>query len=92
MQIKWDSEVSKSTIAPFSDKMMLFHIVTLVATASGYYGAAFALSQRRDLGLKYEMLIAEITKYAEDGANLLIKNGWMEQPPTFDDRDKLAKQ
>lgn len=38
------------------------------------------------------MLIADITKYAEDGANLLIKNGWMEQPPTFDDRDKLAKQ
>jgi hypothetical protein len=89
---KWDSEVSKSTIAPFSDKLMLFHIVTLVATASGYYGAAFSLSQRRDLGLKYEMLIAEITKYAEDGANLLIKTGWMEQPPTFDDRDKLAKQ
>jgi hypothetical protein len=89
---KWESEVTNSTIPPFSDKLMLFHIVTLVATASGYYGAAFALSQRRDLGAKYELLILDITKYAEDGANLLIKNGWMEQPPTFDDRDKLAKQ
>lgn len=89
---KWDTEVSSSTIAPFSDKLMLFHIVTLVATASGYYGAAFALSQRRDLGVKYELLILDITKYAEDGANLLIKNGWMEQPPTFDDRDQLASQ
>ncbi|MFL6517928.1 MAG: DUF3231 family protein, partial [Bacillus sp. (in: firmicutes)] len=87
---KWDSEVTNSTIPPFSDKLMLFHIVTLVATASGYYGAAFAISQRRDLGAKYELLIADITRYTEDGANLLIKNGWMEQPPTFDDRDNLA--
>lgn len=89
---KWDSEVTSSTIPPFSDKLMLFHIVTLVATASGYYGAAFAISQRRDLGLKYELLIADMTRYAEDGANLLIKNGWMEQPPTFDDRKKLSNQ
>jgi hypothetical protein len=89
---KWDSEVTSSTVSPFSDKLMLFHIVTLVATASGYYGAAFALSQRRDLGAKYELLILDITKYAEDGANLLIKNGWMEQPPTFDDRGKLEKK
>jgi hypothetical protein len=89
---KWDSEVTNSTIPPFSDKLLLFHIVTLVATASGYYGAAFALSQRRVLGVKYELLIAEITKYAEDGAHLLIKNGWLEQPPTFDDKEKLGKQ
>ncbi|WP_420491404.1 DUF3231 family protein [Neobacillus drentensis] len=89
---KWETEVTNSTIPPFSDKLMLFHIVTLVTTASGYYGAAFAISQRRDLGLKYELLIADITRYAEDGANLLIKNGWMEQPPMFDDREKLAKQ
>jgi len=89
---KWDAEVTNSTIPPFSDKLMLFHIVTLVATASGYYGAAFAISQRRDLGLKYELLIADITKYANDGARLLIKHGWMEQPPTFDDREHLSNQ
>jgi Protein of unknown function (DUF3231) len=88
---RWDAEVTNSTESPFSDKLLLFHIVTLVSTASGYYGAAFSLSQRRDLAAKYEFLILDITRYAEDGVNILIDNGWLEQPPTFDDRDKLSK-
>lgn len=89
---KWDAEVSNSTVSPFSDKLMLFHIVTLVSTASGYYGLAYSLSQRRDLAAEYLLLIADITKYAEDGVNLLIDNGWLEQPPTFEDREKLQKK
>lgn len=89
---KYDSEVSSSTASPFSDKLMLYLIVTLISTASGYYGAAFSLSQRRDLATKYAILIAEIVKYAEDGVNILIDNGWMEQPPTFDDRRELASK
>ncbi len=89
---KYDSEVSNSTIPPFSDKLMLFHVITLISTASGYYGAAFSLSQRRDLATQYALLIAEIVKYAEDGVNIMIENGWMEQPPTFDNREVLAKK
>lgn len=88
----WYSEVTNSTIAPFSDKLMLFHIVSLVSAAMGYYGAGLAVSQRRDLAAKYELLIAEIGLYAEDGANLLIDNGWFEQPPMAEDRNKLAER
>ncbi|HLO11803.1 MAG TPA: DUF3231 family protein [Pseudoneobacillus sp.] len=87
---KWTSEVTNSTVPPFSDKLMLFHIVSLISTAVGYLGAGLAISQRRDLSAIYELLIAEIGLYAEDGANLLIENGWLEQPPMADDRDKLA--
>jgi hypothetical protein len=76
-----DSEVLETEISPFSDKLMLYHVVTLVSTAVGYYGAAFSLSQRRDLSIKYALLIADIAKYAEDGVNILINNGWYEQPP-----------
>ncbi|WP_228547570.1 DUF3231 family protein [Filobacillus milosensis] len=89
---KLDDQVLSSTVSPFSDKLMLFHIMNLISTAAGYYGAALALSQRRDLGAAYLGMITEILKYAEDGMNILIKNKWMEQPPTFDDRDKLAKK
>jgi hypothetical protein len=88
---KWSSEVTNSTEPPYSDKLMLFHIVGLVSTAMGYFGAGLAISQRRDIAAKYELLIAEIGLYAEDGAQLLIDNGWFEQPPMADDRQKLAE-
>jgi len=35
--------------------------------------------------------MAEIGAYAEDGANIMIDNGWLEQPPGAADRDLLAK-
>ncbi|QOR67850.1 DUF3231 family protein [Cytobacillus suaedae] len=86
------SEITASTTPPFSDKLMLFHIVSLISVALGYYGAAVSVCQRRDLSAHFVRLMAEIGQYAEDGANLLIKNGWLEQPPTVTDRESLAKR
>ncbi|MCC3355683.1 DUF3231 family protein [Bacillus sp. REN16] len=50
-----------------------------------------AASPRRDLALKYASLIPEISLYAEDGAKIMIKHGWLELPPQADDREKLIK-
>ncbi|MBM7585438.1 hypothetical protein JOC86_001980 [Bacillus pakistanensis] len=86
------SEVTDSTVPPFSDKLMMFHIAGLVASGIGQYGAATSVSPRRDLGMMYTRLMAEIVKYSEDGANIMIDNGWMEQPPMAADRDELAKR
>lgn len=87
---KWESEVTNSTVAPFSDKLMLFHVVMLVSTAMGFYGAALSVVQRRDLAAQYTRLIGGIGLYAEDGMNLMINKGWFEQPPLADDREELA--
>jgi hypothetical protein len=88
----WVSEVTNSTVSPYSDKLMLFHIITLVSAAIGYYGAGLSVSQRRDLAGEYASFMAEIGLYVEDGAQLLIKYGWLEQPPLATDRNKLAKE
>lgn len=87
-----ESEISSSTVPPFSDKLMLFQLLSLVGVTIGYYGAAISTFQRRDIITHYTRFIAEIGLYAEDGINLMIKNGWMEQMPTADDRNALAKQ
>lgn len=89
--ITWDSDVMNSTEPPFSDKLILFHICTLISVGTGNYGLATAASLRRDVVLNYVNLAAEVALYAEDGANLLIKNGWLEEPPQAPDRNKLAK-
>ncbi|WLR57349.1 DUF3231 family protein [Mesobacillus subterraneus] len=87
----FETEVTDSTISPFSDKLMLFHIATLLSSAVGYYGEALALSQRRDLGVSYSTMIADIAVVSEDGMNLLIEKGWMEQPPLATDHEGLAR-
>ncbi len=88
---RWESEVTNSQIQPFSDKLMLFHALLLVDTAIGFYGAGMAVCMRRDLALQYQRIITETQKYAEDGANIMINNHWMEQPPQTDDRRALTR-
>ncbi|WP_163527405.1 DUF3231 family protein [Halobacillus ihumii] len=85
------SEVTPSTIAPFSDKMMMYHATTFTASGVAQYGFSVSSSPRRDLGLAYTRLMADTALYAEDGSNIMIDNGWMEQPPGSVDRDKLVK-
>jgi hypothetical protein len=87
----FESEVTDSTIPPFSDKLMMFHVASLLSSAIGYYGEAMSLSQRRDLAANYAKMIGEIGLLAEDGMNLLIENEWMEQPPLATDHEDLAK-
>ncbi len=89
---KWESEITNSTTPPFSDRLMLFHVVSLVSSAAGFYGAALSVVQRRDLAVMYARLIGQIGLYAENGINIMIKKGWLEQPPLAEDRKKLANK
>lgn len=84
-------EVTDSKESPFSDKLMTFHVAALSASGIGQYGMAIATSPRHDLGVMYTRLAAEIGHYSEDGANIMINKGWMEQPPEAADRKKLSK-
>ncbi|MFC5464872.1 DUF3231 family protein [Lederbergia graminis] len=86
-----DISVTDSTTAPFSDKLMMFHMGLLSAAGTGNYATSAAASQRTDLVIAYERLSLEIALYAKDGANIMIRNGWMEQPPTTVDKDELIK-
>jgi spore coat protein CotF len=87
----WNDTVTDSTASAFSDKLMMFHTGAVAAIGIADYGAALSISMRKDISVNYTRLLAEIAQYAEDGANIMIENGWMEQPPQADDRDALAK-
>jgi Protein of unknown function (DUF3231) len=49
----FESEVTDSTVSPFSDKLMLFHITGLLSAAISYHSEAAAISQRRDVVSAY---------------------------------------
>lgn len=87
-----DPLVTTSTVAPFSDKLMLFHKLDMYAVRIRAYGNAVSMSPRHDVAEKYGRFILEVGNYVEDGANILIDHGWLEQPPQAVNRDALASK
>ncbi|WML38266.1 DUF3231 family protein [Neobacillus sp. OS1-2] len=87
-----DLSISHSTSQTFSDKLLMFHMSLLSASGTGNYATAAAASQRTDLALNYERLSIEIAQFAKSGADIMIKNNWLEQPPGTKDRIELAKK
>jgi hypothetical protein len=85
----WDSIPTESTTETFSEKLMMFHVTALTAASLSHYGTSLGSSPRRDIGVHYNRLMQEVSLFAEDGANIMIDKGWMEQPPTSSDREKL---
>lgn len=77
-----DHLVTTSTTSPFSDKLMVAHKIDMFSMKIREYANGASLNGRRDIGLMYARLIMDVSLYIEDGANILIENGWMEQPPT----------
>lgn len=92
VSVPWDTGVTSSTIPPVTDKLMMFQTTAMNAVGIAYYGTAMSTSFRTDLTTHYARLAAEIGKYVEDGATLMIENGWLEEPPRMVDHDKLAKK
>jgi hypothetical protein len=87
----WDTEVMDSNTPPFSEKLMMFLACSITALAISNYGGSLAQTFRHDIALRYGRIITEAGSYAEDGASLLIKNGWFERPPQTIDREYLVK-
>jgi hypothetical protein len=69
---------------------MLAHKIEMFSMKIRSAGNAASLSGRRDLGGMYAKFIADIGLYVEDGANIMIDQGWMEQPPKAVDRDHVS--
>ena len=88
----WDafSTVSESTVPPFSDKLMMFHTVSLNDVGIINFAVSLSSSMRSDLIGIFAGIIPEIASYTEDGINIMIDNGWFEEPPRVLDRDKLS--
>jgi len=75
------SFVTDSTVAPFSEKLMMFLISTVGAISIENDGMALAEVLRNDLQMKFMRITPEVIKFVKDGADIMIENKWLEQPP-----------
>jgi hypothetical protein len=89
--LTFDGEVMDATEAPFSEKLVMFQIQVLSSIKVAYLGSSIATSMRSDLVTAYSRLIVEVEKYMKEGIDIMINNGWMEQPPVAADREALAQ-
>jgi hypothetical protein len=87
----WDTSVTKSKEAPFSDKLMMFMTTFLNAAGIANYGLAASASMRHDISFMYVRLTSEVALFTEDAADIMLERGWMEEPPQSPDRKSLNK-
>jgi hypothetical protein len=85
------STVTTSTIAPFSEKLMMYctFILNGYCITGNAYGAFFTL--RNDLILKNGLIMKDVFLYGQEGTEIMIKNGWFEEPPQMEDRAAIIK-
>jgi hypothetical protein len=84
-------EVTSSTVSPFSERLIMFLIA--ITAATGFYLIAYSLSvsMRIDLVTKFSLFVPKIMLYGNKGMKIMIKRGWMEQPPLAVDRKSLSQ-
>ncbi|SDJ20389.1 DUF3231 family protein [Alteribacillus bidgolensis] len=84
-------KATASKTAPFSDKLMMYNTGLLASFGLGSNALGGGFSLRSDLPAKMALLTKDIFTFAQDGGKIMIKNGWMEEPPQIEDRNQLTK-
>lgn len=75
----------------FSDKLMMYNTSLLATFGLGSNAIGGAFSLRSDLPTKMAFHAKDIFTFAQEGGKIMIKNGWMEEPPQIEDRNQLTK-
>jgi hypothetical protein len=84
-------KATTSKTAPFSDKLMMYNTNLLASFGLGSNALGSGFCLRSDLPAKMSFNAKNIFTFAQDGGKIMIKNGWMEEPPQIEDRNRLTK-
>lgn len=84
-----DTQVTKSSIAPFSDKLMMKKAGFLLGASLSYYGTAMVASMRVDLIAHCEAAILRGLKLLPNWGSIAIRNQWIEKLPEADSRAEI---
>src|SRR3954454_4413134 len=87
----WGANATESKIAPFSDKLMMYCTSLLSGFGLGSNALGTAFSLRSDLPLIMVNTAKDVLTYGRDGGKIMAKNGWLEEPPSMQDRNDLTK-
>ncbi|CDQ18400.1 Protein of unknown function [Halobacillus karajensis] len=83
--------LTTNTDPVFSDRLMMYVISVLASSGQGNYTTGASVSLRYDLIFTYHKLTLDAAVYSKDGLDIMIHNGWFEEPPQAPDRHKLIQ-
>ena len=87
----WGANATDSKVAPFSDKLMMYCTSIFCGFGLGANALGTAFSLRSDLPLIMANTAKDVLTYGRDGGKIMAKNGWLEEPPSMQDRNDLTK-
>ena len=87
--IIWDHEVTDSTESPFSDKLIMFSILTMLRNRITLNGISLANCIRGDIITAFGGSIVALQAYSKDALDLMINSGWLEKIPQVADRQEI---
>lgn len=76
--------VTSSTIAPFSERLMMFCNFLLGSFSLGGQGFSATFLWRNDLTTKIGVQGKDILEYTREGLVLMMDKGWLEEPPKME--------
>jgi Protein of unknown function (DUF3231) len=76
--------ITNSTIAPFSDKLMMFCIFLFGGFSLGGQGFSSTFILRDDVVAKNVVYAKDALEYTREGVKLMMDKGWLEEPPKMD--------
>lgn len=78
------------TEAPYSDKLIMYHLIVVIGMAMRNYTEALVACMRVDIHAEFLQLTAQLVKHLTEGSNIMVKNDWLEQPPQAVQRKDLV--
>jgi len=87
----WAGKATDSTNPPFTDKLMMYITSLISSSAISFNIIGTTYSMRSDLQLKLGLISKDIFQFSKEGAEIMIKHRWMEEPPQMEDRNQLTK-
>lgn len=92
LPVTWEHEITNSTESPFSDKLIMFTILTMMRNSVTMLGISIANTVRADIVTAFAGTIAELQAYSRDALDLAISSGWLEKVPSTADRREIINQ
>jgi hypothetical protein len=83
--------VTNHTDPVFSYRLMMYMMSVFTTAGHANYANGATHTLRYDIVFTYHRLSVDTAIYSKDGLDIMIRNGWFEEPPQAPDKQKLIQ-